>query len=163
MNRLADIPLSALLATHPCVADFLASLGLPAVDNHQPLVDWLALLPDEAIFDAGMDREQMLAHIGRLIAQVETLAANSQRRVSSLTLIGGRDKAGRPEDIRLTLKAGEIVCIVGPTGSGKSRLLADIECLAQGDTPTGRQILVDEQIPDEDWRYVLDRKLVAQL
>lgn len=163
MSQLADIPLAALLEAHPCVADFLASLGLAEVDGRQPLTDWLALLPDEAIFDAGMDREQMLAHVGRLIAQVETLAANGQRRVSSLTLIGGRDKAGRPENVRLTLRAGEIVCIVGPTGSGKSRLLADIECLAQGDTPTGRQILVDERIPDEDWRYALDRKLVAQL
>ena len=163
MSQLADIPLSALLTAHPCVADFLASLGLADVDGCQPLVDWLALLPDEAIFDAGMDREQMLDHVDQLIAQVATMAETSQRRVSSLTLIGGRDKAGRPEDIRLTLKAGEIVCIVGPTGSGKSRLLADIECLAQGDTPTGRQILVDEREPDEDWRYALDRKLVAQL
>lgn len=163
MSLLADIPLSALLAEHPCVGEFLGALGLADIDAGQPLADWLAQLPDEAIFDAGMDREQMLAHIGQLIAQVEILAANSQHRVSSLTLIGGRDKAGRPEDIRLTLKTGEIVCIVGPTGSGKSRLLADIECLAQGDTPTGRQILVDEQVPDEDWRYALDRKLVAQL
>jgi ABC-type lipoprotein export system ATPase subunit/nitroreductase len=41
--------------------------------------------------------------------------------------------------------------------------LADIECLAQGDTPTGRRVLVDGQRPSEAQRFSLDRKLVAQL
>lgn len=163
MSPLADTPLATLLVAHPCIGEFLASLGLVAPDASLTLGQWLAQLPDEAIFDAGMDREQMLDHVQRLIDEIGAMGAAGQRQVRSLTLIGGRDKAGRAEGIRLTLKAGEIVCIVGPTGSGKSRLLADIECLAQGDTPTGRQILVDEQIPDEDWRYALDRKLVAQL
>ena len=45
------------------------------------------------------------------------------------------------------LKTGNIVSIVGPTGSGKSRLLGDIECLAQGDTPTKRQILLNGKVP----------------
>ena len=163
MNSLADTPLATLLAARPCIGEFLASLGLAVPNASLTLGRWLAQLPDEAIFDAGMDRQQMLGHLQRLIDEIDTMGAANHGRVGSLTLIGGRDKAGRPEDIRLTLQAGEIVCIVGPTGSGKSRLLADIECLAQGDTPTGRQVLVDAQIPDEDWRYALDRKLVAQL
>jgi ABC-type lipoprotein export system ATPase subunit len=41
------------------------------------------------------------------------------------------------------IKKGDIVSIVGPTGSGKSRLLADIEWTAQGDTPTLRKILIN--------------------
>lgn len=163
MSPLADTPLATLLVAHPYIGEFLASLGLVAPDASLTLGRWLAQLPDEAIFDAGMDREQMLDHVQRLIDEIGAMGAAGQRQVRSLTLIGGRDKAGHAEGIRLTLKAGEIVCIVGPTGSGKSRLLADIECLAQGDTPTGRQILVDARIPDEDWRYALDRKLVAQL
>ena len=80
-----------------------------------------------------------------------------------LTLIGGRDKHGHPEYPRLELHPGEVVCIVGPTGSGKSRLLADIECLAQGDTPTGRQVLVDGRPPDPAERFEAGYKRVAQL
>ena len=58
---------------------------------------------------------------------------------SRLEISGGTDSAGRPEDVgRLVLRAGESLALAGPTGSGKSELLADIEQLAAGDTPSGR-------------------------
>lgn len=80
-----------------------------------------------------------------------------------LTIIGGYNKNDEPEDLMLTISAGEVVSIVGPTGSGKSQLLADIEWMAQGDTPTGRKILINDQIPDSEMRYDIESKLVAQL
>ncbi|OHB25033.1 MAG: ABC transporter, partial [Desulfuromonadaceae bacterium GWC2_58_13] len=80
-----------------------------------------------------------------------------------VTVLGGRDKNGREEEARLDLRPGDVVCVVGPTGSGKSRLLADIECLAQGDTPTGRRILLDDAPPDESTRLSGEQRLVAQL
>ncbi len=163
MMPLTERRLDELLAEHACVAEFLAGLGLGAARPGQTLGAWLRHLPDEAIFDAGMEREQMLAHIERLLGEVEVMRQAGDKHVGSLTLIGGRDKSGRPEDFRLRLRAGDIVCIVGPTGSGKSRLLADIECLAQGDTPTGRRVLIDGGEPDDAWRDAPDRKLVAQL
>ena len=61
------------------------------------------------------------------------------------------------------LRPGQVVSIVGPTGSGKSRLLADIEWMAQGDTPTGRSILLDGKQPPSSWRFSPEHKLVAQL
>lgn len=162
-NSLAEYPLDELLATHVCVADFIASMGLAPPTGATTLYSWLEQLPDEAIFDAGMERDQMLTHIARLIEEVRAMQHSWDGRVQSLTIIGGNDKTGQPENRQLTLNAGEIVCIVGPTGSGKSRLLGDIECLAQGDTPTGRRILIDGQVPDDERRYAPDRKLVAQL
>ena len=67
------------------------------------------------------------------------------------------------EDLNLSVKAGEIVSIVGPTGSGKSRHLADIEWAANGDTPTGRTILINGEKPDYSMRFSTSNKLVAQL
>ncbi|MDR3170661.1 MAG: ATP-binding cassette domain-containing protein [Treponema sp.] len=81
--------------------------------------------------------------------------------MDSLTILGGHDKAGNPEELNITLIPGDILCIVGPTGAGKSRFLGDIECLAQGDTPTGRRILIDQGVPNAKGRFA--GKLVAQL
>ncbi|GAB3370540.1 P-loop NTPase family protein [Azotobacter armeniacus] len=160
---LAGQPFALLLERHPAVAEFVAALALPPAMPDASLGQWLAGLPDEALFDAGMERGQLLDHLERLVAEVRALADATEERVDSLTLIGGRDKDGRAEGLELTFRAGEIVCIVGPTGSGKSRLLADIECLAQGDTPTGRRVLVNGALPPAERRYAPDRKLVAQL
>jgi ABC-type lipoprotein export system ATPase subunit len=163
MNGLVQIPMDALLVQHPCVGDFIASLGLTIPPDSRTLDQWLAMLGDEDLLDAGMERDQVLSHIGRLIDEVTAMGLTRDQRVDRLTLIGGRNKAGQPEGIELTVRAGEVLCLVGPTGCGKSRLLADIECLAQGDTPTGRRILLDGREPEESRRTALDRKPVAQL
>lgn len=160
---LAELPFALLPERHPAVAEFVAALALPPAAPGASVAQWLAGLPDEALFDAGMQRGQLLDHLERLVAEVRALAEAPGERVDSLTLLGGRDKSGRAEDLELVFHAGEIVCIVGPTGSGKSRLLADIECLAQGDTPTGRRVLVNGAEPPVERRYAPDRKLVAQL
>ena len=60
---------------------------------------------------------------------------------AQLEILGGTDRHGRPEDVmELTLLPGESLAVVGPTGSGKSEFLADIEQLARRDTPSGRQV-----------------------
>jgi ABC-type lipoprotein export system ATPase subunit len=56
-----------------------------------------------------------------------------------------------------------VLSIVGPTGAGKSRLLEDIECLAQEDTPTKRRILINGLKPDDEARFNSDNRMVAQL
>lgn len=83
--------------------------------------------------------------------------------VHTITIIGGRDKNGMPEEQELELRAGDVAVVVGPTGSGKSRLLADIEYLAQGDTPSGRRILLNGKAPDPEERFGVGSKLIAQL
>jgi len=83
--------------------------------------------------------------------------------LASMTLTAGKDKLGRHEDLDIEFRTGEITALLGPTGSGKSRFLSDIESLACGDTPTGRTLLLDGQIPDADQRFALQGRLVAQL
>jgi ABC-type lipoprotein export system ATPase subunit len=83
--------------------------------------------------------------------------------VESITILGGRDKSGNREHAEITLRAGSLTGIAGPTGAGKSRLLADIEWMAQGDTPTGRSVRINGEMPDLQMRYAPEHKLVAQL
>ena len=74
------------------------------------------------------------------------------------------DKAIDKKEIKNRLDTFiEQMSIVGATGSGKSRLLADIEWAAQNDTPTGRTIYINGRKPDPKWRYSTNNKLVAQL
>jgi ABC-type lipoprotein export system ATPase subunit len=80
-----------------------------------------------------------------------------------MTLTAGHDKSGHPEPFATEFRPGEITALLGPTGSGKSRFLSDIESLACGDTPTGRTLLLDRKAPDADERFRLQGRLVAQL
>ncbi|KAF0233453.1 MAG: hypothetical protein FD177_1567 [Desulfovibrionaceae bacterium] len=92
--------------------------------------------------------------------------SQSENRIyapASMTLTAGRDKSSRPEAGDVVFRSGEITALLGPTGSGKSRFLSDIESLACGDTPTGRTLLLDGRAPDADERFELQGRLVAQL
>lgn len=68
---------------------------------------------------------------------------NNKASLRGITILGGHDKNGNNENIELNIKTGEVICIVGPTGAGKTRFLEDIECLANGDTPSGRIVRVE--------------------
>ena len=83
--------------------------------------------------------------------------------LSSLTVTAGQDKSGKPETMDVVFSPGEITALLGPTGSGKSRFLYDIESLADQDTPSMRQVLLDGAKPDADQRFELQGRLVAQL
>ncbi len=143
---------------HPSFAALIGAAPKPDIC----LRDWLDSLDDAELARLGFSRENLEAHLLDLAAQAEALRAPLSR-LSELRILGGRDKHGRQEKLDLTLRAGEIVSVVGPTGSGKSRLLGDIECLAQGDTPSGRRILIDGAIPEPARRWAASGKLVAQL
>jgi ABC-type lipoprotein export system ATPase subunit len=64
--------------------------------------------------------------------------------IETITILGGHGKTGEPEPVhRIDLHMGDVVSIVGPTGSGKTTLINDIELFANANTPTGRRILFD--------------------
>lgn len=84
--------------------------------------------------------------------------------MQTITICAGRDKSGTPEGFdRLTLHTGELYTIVGDTGSGKSRLIKDIEQLADGDSITGRRVLLDGSHVDRMQRQKISAGLMAHL
>lgn len=83
--------------------------------------------------------------------------------VESLSVTAGHDKSGQPEMVDVPFVPGAVTALVGPTGSGKSRFLYDIESIAAGDTPSGRRIFLNGTMPDAEERFGLQGRLVAQL
>lgn len=64
--------------------------------------------------------------------------------MKQLTIMTGNNKNLQPELVeQINLEIGQMYAVVGNTGAGKSRLIKDIEQLAQGDTVTKRRILID--------------------
>ncbi len=157
LTSMADI-----LVDHPYIEDFLTSFGLIVKPSDDTLQHYLDNLDQDNLEDLGVSDEQLRQSLDDFLTGMLALS-DPMDKVESLTIIGGHDKSGKAENLELNLKPGEVICIVGPTGSGKSRLLADIEWVAQGDTPTSRKILINGQVPDSKWRFSTEYKLVAQL
>ncbi len=149
---LADLTVEAALGRWPFVARFLQDKGrAELLDQPQALL-------------AGALGADLAREMEEFIAAMESFLGTQEDEVRELTIKGGRAKDGSPEKVaELTVRVGEVICIVGPTGSGKSRLLGDIEWVARGDTPTGRHVLINGEEPGNRWRFGSGPKLVAQL
>jgi len=71
--------------------------------------------------------------------------------VQSVTVLRGQGKAGQKEAVpEIRFEMGNVVSIVGSTGSGKTALINDIELFANANTPTKRTVLINDTIPPPD-------------
>ena len=127
-------------------------------------IEYLNHFTEEEIEEWVIDIPKISSDLEAYINQMLQFLGLEKDIVDSITIIAGKDKYGNKENFdELIINKSEIVSIVGPTGSGKSRLLADIEWAANGDTPTERVILINGEKPDYSIRFSTGNKLVAQL
>lgn len=167
MNRyIAELvyhePLRKILEKYPIGYDFLENLRLAHINKEKTLEDALSGINGSVLEDFEINTPDIVLQFVSFLSKFSS-EDSGMRPVTSLTIMGGHNKSGAKEDYEITLKIGEVISVVGPTGSGKSRLLEDIECLAQGDTPTGRFVFLDGMPVDDESRFDMGGKLVAQL
>jgi len=154
------IPLEQLVKDNPLMIDFLLSFSLNS-DTNESFEQLVENLNDCFWEDHNLTAHELINHFIEFAQGITTVSESY--RIETLEILSGRDKSGKEETCNLTIKPGEITCIVGPTGSGKSRLLADIEWLANADTHTRRRILLNGKPVTEDFISNMGGKLIAQI
>ena len=165
MDSISNRKISDLVSEFPFLTSFFNDNGLEIAGKEgKTLSEYFAGFDEDEIEDKAIDPDVLTAQISEFIKQMIAFLGKEDDVVKTVTILPGKDKSGEAENFtELVIRQGEIISIVGPTGSGKSRLLGDIEWVAQGDTPTGRSILINEDVPDRKWRFSSADKLVAQL
>lgn len=165
-NLIEGMKIEELLAKYPFAEAFFSENAIEVTGyEDKTFAEFLDKFTEEEIEDMALDKELLKRGLSEYIEQMKAfLGMEEEKGVEVLTILAGHDKSGNPEGFdRLDINKSEIISIVGPTGSGKSRLLADIEWTAQRDTPTKREILINGELPDKKWRFSSNNKLVAQL
>jgi len=73
--------------------------------------------------------------------------------IETITILGGIGKDGKSEPVeRIDFQMGDVVSVVGPTGSGKTTLINDLELFAYSNTPTRRRVLINGVRPPPEYR-----------
>jgi len=167
MNKdaLLLLTIEKTIEKYPFMEAYFKDHDLIAKDHSLSFQDNIKGMTEEELEDFAIDVELTLSSYLEYFKQMcDFLGIKEEEKIKSLTILPGHNKSLVKESYDLLrIGQGEIVAIVGPTGSGKSRLLADIEWTADKDTPTGRKILINETEPDKKWRFSSGNKLVAQL
>lgn len=99
----------------------LENLRLADLPEELPLLAGLMRTEPAALNEFELTEVQVADELAAWLCVMEKDGAAAE--VESVTIIGGHNKSGEPENIELTVRVGEVISIVGPTGAGKSRLL----------------------------------------
>lgn len=157
--------ISELLTKHPFIEDFFTDHLVPFKGHENLTVKGLfGILDYETIEDNAINEEVFCTGLVEYVDLMLSYFVSESTDKNEITIYPGNHKDGSKEKFgEITIKSGEIVSIVGPTGSGKSRLLADIEWAANKDTPTNRIIHINGRSLEAHERFSSSNKLVAQL
>ena len=120
-REFSTIPFNDVLVAHPYAEDFLLSIGMHNLDRSRTLQHFVDSLEDDQLEDLGLDKLQVLDQFEHFIGKMRELSNAPSKQVDSITIIGGHNKTGDKEQVRFTLKPGEVICVVGPTGGGEEQ------------------------------------------
>ncbi len=87
----------------------------------------------------------------RFTCRRRMLKMEREMDIERLKITGGIGKSGQADGVfEVEIKMGDVVSIVGPTGSGKTTLIDDIALFAFDNTPSRRKIFINgERLPPE--------------
>ncbi len=165
LDNLLRLSIGELFLKFPYTKDFFTDHLVPYEGHENYTVNQLfENMDEEVIEDNAINTELFITSLVEYIELMSSYFASNQETENTITIYPGFYKDGTKEHFKkIEITKGDIVSIVGPTGSGKSRLLADIEWAANMDTPTKRKVLINGRVLEPHERFSASNKLVAQL
>ena len=132
INELETKKIKDLEKKYPFILSFFESNKLDVKGYEEyTFQEYLNHFSEEDIEEWVIDIQKLKLDLEVYINQMLEFLGLDKDKVDSITILAGKDKYGNKENFdKLIINKSEIVSIVGPTGSGKSRLLADIEWAA---------------------------------
>ena len=164
-KTLLSITIGDLFLKHPYTKEFFVDHLIP-FEGHEnySITKLFEVIDEEVIEDKAINIELFINNILEYIELMSSYFVSEKVVENKVTIFPGTYKDGTSENFdMIEINKGEIISIVGPTGSGKSRLLADIEWAANEDTPTKRKVLINGRALEPHERFSASNKLVAQL
>ncbi len=161
-NGLDRMSMKSIIEQYPFAQDWLEGYGFTYLP--QDTYEKSAKAQVDGFYEnnATTTESFLCAFAQYLNDMVDFLSVESED-IKFITILPGTDKDGNAEAFdKLELKPGLVTAVVGNTGSGKSRLLADIEWGAEKDTPTKRTVLFNGR-PRTEHSFSHGKKMVAQL
>lgn len=165
LQAIENLTVNDLFEKYPFCIDFFSD-HLIEYKGHEDktVLQLVESIDNESVENQAIQIEAFQEQLIEYISMMLSFLDHDEIIQNEITILPGVYKDGTKEKYdALTIKSGEIICIVGPTGSGKSRLLADIEWAANQDTPTKRTVLINGKTLDISERFSSSNKLVAQL
>lgn len=152
-----------IIDQYPFMNDYFLGYDNIFLNFSQSIISNTSQIKEGDIENLALDINLLIENAYEYFKQMVDFLNLDNDRVKSITILKGYDKNKVKEKYDIKIEVGQIIAIVGLTGSGKSRLLADIEWIADRDTPTNRKILINDKETDKKWRYSSTNKIVAQL
>ena len=160
-----NLKIKELIEKYPFVEVFFEENNFDISNSkHLSFAEYLNSYSEDDKEELAIDENLLCESLNIYINQMKSFLGLEDNEVNSITLLAGTDKFGNKENYdEFIVNKSEIISIVGQTGRGKSRLLGDIDWVADRDTTTNRKILINGKDADKKWRLSANNKLVSQL
>ncbi|MCK5388799.1 MAG: ABC transporter ATP-binding protein, partial [Candidatus Izimaplasma sp.] len=125
LDKLLKLSIGELFRKYPYTKDFFTDHLIPYEGHENYTINQLfENMDEEVIEDNAINPELFISGLVEYMELMSSYFASETEVENTVTIYPGSYKDGTKEHFsKILISKGEIISIVGPTGSGKSRLL----------------------------------------
>ena len=121
-NELENLPAEQICTRYTEVLELFKQFEIPVIYPDVTVKELIAAFPDHVFRDRGTTRQELYEQVKTCMADTGDTKDETPEKIETLTIVGGHDKNGQAEQKEVCLHRGEVVCVVGKTGSSHARI-----------------------------------------